>query len=131
MARFRKSGPTDAELEILQVLWERGASTVREVFDVLAQSGKQTGYTTVLKFLQIMFEKGFVTRDESERSHRYSAKLKQQVTQRALVRNLLDKAFGGATEQLVLQALNARKVTPGELAEIRRLLDDYEQKSTH
>lgn len=130
MTRSRKPGPTNAELEILQVLWERGPSTVRDVFDSLANNGKQTGYTTVLKFLQIMFEKGFVTRDESERSHRYAAKLKQQVTQRALVRDLLDKVFGGATEQLVLEALNVRKVTPEEIAEIRKLLDDHEQKST-
>ena len=127
MPRPDKSRPTDAELEILQVLWEHGPATVRQVFDVLSAGGRQTGYTTVLKLMQIMFDKGFVTRDEAQRSHIYSAKLKQQSTQRQFVRDMLDKVFGGATEQLVLQALNAKKVSPEELAGIRKLLDQFEK----
>jgi predicted transcriptional regulator len=119
--------PTGAELDILHVLWTRGPSTVRDVHEQLA-AGSDLRYTTVLKQMQIMFEKGLVGRDESQRSHVYSAKLKQQATQRQLVRDLLDKAFDGATDQLVLQALNATRVTPDEIAGIRRLLDEWERK---
>src|SRR5262245_55671496 len=127
MARTAPLRPTGAELDILHVLWTRGPSTVREVHEQLA-AGSDLRYTTVLKQMQIMFEKGLVGRDESQRSHVYSAKLKQQATQRQLVRDLLDKAFDGATDQLVLQALNATKVTPDEIAGIRRLLDEWERK---
>ena len=98
--------PTDAELAILRVLWARGPSTVREVAAVLGRDG---AYTTILKLLQIMTDKGLVVRDESQRAH--------------LVSDLLDRAFGGSASKLVLHALEARKATPEELAEIRRLLD--------
>jgi len=112
--------PTDAELALLRVLWERGPSTVRQIVDVL---GKDTGYTTALKLLQIMTEKGLVRRDETDRTHVYEAAFTQDETQRQLVSDLLDRAFGGSAAKLVLQALAARKATPEELAEIRKLID--------
>jgi predicted transcriptional regulator len=112
--------PTDAELAILRVLWTRGPSTVRQVAEVL---GKDTGYTTALKLLQIMAEKGLVIRDESERTHVYQAASTEDQTQRQLVTDLLDRAFGGSAAKLVMQALSTKKASPEELAEIRRLLD--------
>lgn len=118
--------PTDAELEILKVLWRRGPCTVREVFDSLSES-KQTGYTTVLKFMQIMAEKGLVRRDETERAHRYEAALAEEETQRQLVGDLLRRAFDGSAKRLVMQALSAERASTGELEEIRRLLDRLER----
>lgn len=118
--------PTEAELAILRVLWQRGPSTVRQVCDALNES-KKTGYTTVLKFLQIMTEKGLVTRDESPYAHVYQAKLPQEQAQRALVADLLDRAFEGSMSDLVMQALSAKKATPEELAEIRRILKSHER----
>ncbi len=117
--------PTDAELAILNVLWERGACTVREVHDRLSEN-RDMGYTTVLKLMQIMFEKGIVTRDDSQRSHVYRARQKEQTVQRMLLTDLLARAFGGSTEKLVLQALSAKKASKQELAEIRRLLNELE-----
>ncbi|MFO0902364.1 MAG: BlaI/MecI/CopY family transcriptional regulator [Pirellulales bacterium] len=117
--------PTDAELDILRVLWERGPSTVREVFEVLS-ADRALGYTTVLKFMQIMHEKGLVLRDDSERSHVYQAKYRQEQTQRQLVKDLASRAFGGSLEQLVLQALSSKRASKQELAEIRKLLDQLE-----
>ncbi|MFO0821166.1 MAG: BlaI/MecI/CopY family transcriptional regulator [Pirellulales bacterium] len=117
--------PTDAELDILRVLWERGPSTVREVYEVL-NADRPLGYTTVLKFMQIMFEKGLVTRDDSERSHVFQAKYRQEQTQRQLVKDLATRAFGGSLEQLVLQALSSKRASKQELAEIRKLLDQLE-----
>ena len=117
--------PTDAELAILNVLWAQGACTVRDVHERLSQE-RDMGYTTVLKLMQIMFEKGLVTRDDSQRSHVYKARQKEQTTQRMLVSDLLARAFGGSTEKLVMQALAARKASKDELAEIRRLLDELE-----
>ena len=116
--------PTDAELEILKVLWRRGPSTVREVFETL---GERTGYTTVLKLMQIMADKGLVTRDESERAHRYEAAAPEDETQRRLVGDLLRKAFDGSAKKLVLQALSAERASHEELDEIRRLLDELER----
>ena len=118
--------PTDAELEILKVLWRRGPSTVREVFETLGES-KTTGYTTVLKFMQIMAEKGLVVRDESERAHRYEPAAPEDETQRRLVGDLLRKAFDGSAKKLVLQALSTERATSSELDEIRRLLDELER----
>lgn len=117
--------PTDAELAILQVLWELGPATVRQVQDRL-QSERGTGYTTTLKLMQIMFEKGLVDRDESNRSHVYKAAISRQKTQRQIVGQLLDQVFDGSAQQLVLQALSARKSSRSELAEIRKLLDQLE-----
>lgn len=117
--------PTDAELAILRVLWRTGPATVRAVHTELSRV-EPTGYTTVLKMLQIMTEKGLVTRDESQRSHVYRPVYSEQSVQRRLVSHLLDRAFGGSAKQLVLQALSAKRATPQELAEIRRLLDEME-----
>ena len=118
--------PTDAELEILKVIWRRGPSTVREVFETLGES-KTTGYTTVLKTMQIMAEKGLVVRDESERAHRYEAAAPEAETQRRLVGDLLRKAFDGSAKNLVLQALSTERASASELDEIRHLLDELER----
>ena len=126
MSETKPPRPTDAELGILTVLWERGASTVREVHEVLNQSAPGTGYTTVLKLMQIMTEKGLVVRDESQRAHVYSARATQQKTQRQLVTDLLDRAFGGSPTRLAMQALSTKKASAEELAELRKLLDTLE-----
>jgi BlaI family transcriptional regulator, penicillinase repressor len=124
MGKFPK--PTEAELAILGVLWQRGPSTVREVYQTLNEV-KKTGYTTVLKFMQIMHEKGLVTRDEKPYAHVYEARLPQEQAQRTLVADLLDRAFEGSMSSLVLQALSSRKATAEELSEIRKILKDYER----
>lgn len=116
--------PTEAELELLRVLWERGPLTVREVHEGVR--GKGTGYTTTLKILQKMTEKGLVRRDESQRSHVYEPSVAAEKTQRQLVRDLVKRAFGGSAGRLVVQALAEKKATSEELAEIRRLLDEME-----
>ena len=118
--------PTGSELAILQVLWEKGPSTVRAVHEALV-GARSTGYTTTLKLMQIMAEKGLVSRDESGRTHVYTAKGSQNETQRALVSDLVDRAFGGSAAALVLQALQAGDTSPQELAEIQRLIDDYKR----
>jgi BlaI family transcriptional regulator, penicillinase repressor len=118
--------PTEAELDMLRVLWTHGPLTVREIHDALSE--KETGYTTTLKILQKMTEKGLVRRDESSRSHVYRPVLKAEHTQRQLVRELMQRAFGGSAGQLVLSALSEQKATPAELTEIRRLLDEMETK---
>ena len=115
--------PTDAELAILRVLWERGPSTVRQVHEVLVVRVGQTAYTTALKLLQIMTEKGLVRRDDTDRTHVFTHRLSEEQTQRQLVRDLLDRAFGGSSSKLVMQALNARRATPEELGEIRKLIE--------
>jgi predicted transcriptional regulator len=115
--------PTDAELAILRVLWERGPSTVRQVHEVLVARVGQTAYTTALKLLQIMTEKGLVRRDDTDRTHVFTPRLSEEQTQRQLVRDLLDRAFGGSASKLVMQALNARRATPEELGEIRKLIE--------
>ena len=117
--------PTDAELAILSVLWERGPSTVRDVHDEL-NLHTPTGYTTVLKLLQIMTEKGLVVRDEAQRAHIYESRYSEQKTQRQLLSDLVDRAFGGSAAKLVMQALSGRKANPDELSLIRDLLDRLE-----
>ena len=112
--------PTDAELAILRVLWDRGPSTVRQVFEVISEE-KELGYTTVLKMLQIMNEKGLVQRDITDRVHTFSTT--QTQTQQHLLDDLLDKAFGGSSTSLVMQALATRKASQEELGEIRKMLD--------
>lgn len=114
--------PTDAELAILRVLWDRGPSTVRQVHDVLGRQ-RPSAYTTALKLLQIMTEKGLVERDERDRTHIYRARLTQEQTQRQLVRDLADRAFGGSAAKLVLQALASKRASAEELTEIRQILD--------
>ena len=120
--------PTDAELDILGVLWERGPSTVREVHSVLNKR-RDTGYTTVLKFLQIMYEKGLVTRDESNRAHVYEAVASREATEEGLVETFVDKAFGGSASKLVLRALASRPASADELAEIRALIKKLEEEN--
>ncbi|GMU20053.1 MAG: transcriptional regulator [Phycisphaerae bacterium] len=129
MSSTRPPRPTDAELAILRVLWQRGPSTVRQVHDELNRA-QSTGYTTVLKFLQIMTEKGLVTRDDSSRTHVYQARRAEDQTQRQLVRDLLDRAFSGSARKLILQALSVKKASPEELAEIRSLLDQLEREQS-
>jgi BlaI family transcriptional regulator, penicillinase repressor len=113
--------PTDAELAILRVLWSKGPSTVRQVYDVVA-GGRTLVYTTVLKLLQIMTDKGLTTREPLGLQHVYTARRTEQDTQRQLVKHLLDRAFAGSTSQLVMQALASTTASPAELREIERLL---------
>ena len=117
--------PTDAELEILQVLWERGPSTVRDVLDRIGGL-RNVGYTTVLKLLQIMLSKGLVRRDDGARTHVYRATLDRTATEERLLTGLADKAFGGSLERLALRALSRRPLEAGELDELRRLLSETE-----
>lgn len=117
--------PTEAETEILSVLWTRGPSTVRQVHEALSARG--TGYTTVLKLMQIMAHKGLLLRDESRRSHVYRPAVERTAMQRRWVDDLLDRAFEGSTSALVLRALSSKRASPQELAEIRALLDALEQ----
>jgi len=121
--------PTEAELELLGILWTRGPSTVRQIHEALSGQ-KSTGYTTTLKILQRMLEKGLLRRDERERSHVYSAVGKAEETQRQLVRDLVRRAFRGAAARLVVQALSEEKVSKADLAEIRNMLDDLEARQT-
>jgi BlaI family transcriptional regulator, penicillinase repressor len=122
MTKSTTPRPTDTELAILRILWERGASTVRQVHEMLSRE-RPTAYTTALKMLQIMTEKGLVRRDETDRSHIYQARLSEEQTQRQLVRDLLDRAFGGSASKLVMQALATKKASAEELTEIRKLID--------
>ena len=114
--------PTDAELAILRILWDRGPSTVRQVHDVLALE-RQAAYTTALKLLQIMTEKGLVERDERDRTHIYRARLSEETTQRQLVRDLVDRAFAGSASKLVMQALATKRASAEELRDIRKAID--------
>ena len=119
--------PTDAELEILTVLWSRGPSTVRAVHDVISKR-RTAQYTTVLKQLQIMDEKGLVTRDGSERAHVYQASQPREATQTRLAGDLLDRAFAGSARSIMMGALSARKASKKDLAELREVLDEYEKR---
>ncbi|MCG8409216.1 MAG: BlaI/MecI/CopY family transcriptional regulator [Phycisphaerales bacterium] len=119
--------PTAAELSIMGVIWELGPCTVRQVFKYLSES-QDIGYTTVLKLMQIMTDKGLLERDTSVRPQVFKASRPQQQTQRQLLRELLDRAFDGSPGNLVLQALSIRKCSPQERREIRELLDQLEQK---
>jgi predicted transcriptional regulator len=121
--------PTAAELEILNVIWAHGPSTVRFVNDELngKGAGQPVGYTTTLKIMQIMAEKGLLKRDESQRSHLYGAAQPQKRVQQALLDRLLETAFGGSALKLVMQALGGRKATAEEISRIRELLDDMER----
>jgi len=119
--------PTPAELEILGVLWEQGPCSVREVHAALSEK-RDTGYTTILKFLQIMTDKGLVSRDDARRTHVFSARVPREQTQRQLVRDLVERAFDSSASQLVMQALAGARATPEEIASIRRMLDELEGK---
>ena len=117
--------PTDAEIAILAVLWRQGASTVREVHDAL---GKDSGYTSTLKLLQLMFDKGLVVRNERYRSHLYEARAPKEQTQRQIAGDLLTRAFDGSAKSLVLGVLAAQPASGEDLAEIRNLLDALETR---
>jgi predicted transcriptional regulator len=119
--------PTASELEILRVLWSRGPSTVREVYEALSRT-KQIGYTSVLKLMQIMTEKGSVRRNEEQRAHVYEAQQAAEKTKRQLAGDVLQRVFEGSASQLMMHALAGRKGTKAEVAELRRLLDEYERK---
>jgi predicted transcriptional regulator len=127
MAKSEPPRPTDAELGILRVLWQRGPSTVREVQKDLNEI-KPTGYTTVLKTLQIMTEKGLVRRDEQQRAHVYHAQFAQHQTQRQIVGDLLNRVFDGSASNLLMHALASKKgASPAELEQIRKMLDEFER----
>jgi BlaI family penicillinase repressor len=127
MTKKALPAPTEAELDVLRVLWDRGASTVREVFDVIARA-KAVGYTTVLKQMQVMHQKGLLARSERFRSHVYEPAVERSVTQRQLAGSILEQAFGGSARGLLQSALAGRKVDAKELEEIRRLLDEHERR---
>ncbi len=117
--------PTDSELEILNILWTKGPSTVRDIHDVLEKS-KEAGYTTTLKLMQIMLDKGLLKRDASNKSHVYTANISQEKTQGQLVQRMIDNVFNGSASQLVMQALGNYKPSTDELNEIKKYLDEME-----
>ena len=119
--------PTSTELDILRILWDRGPSTVREVHEALSAE-RAIGYTGVLKFLQIMAAKGSVVRDEAERAHVYQAAEPPETTKQKVAGDLMRKVFAGSASQLVLHALQDKRATSDDIAEIRRMLDAYEAK---
>lgn len=119
--------PTDSELEILNILWDKGPSTVRDVHEVL-EKNKEAGYTTTLKLMQIMFEKGLLKRDSSNKSHIYTANVSQEKTQGHLVQRMIDNVFNGSASQLVMQALGNYKASPEELDEIKKYLDQISKQ---
>jgi len=125
MARSKSSRPTDRELTILRILWDNGPSTVRQVNETMNED-EDTGYTTTLKLMQIMTEKGLVVRDESGRQHVYKPAATEEKTQKQLVGDLLERAFSGSAEKLVMRALSAKKVSAKELTRIKKLLDELE-----
>jgi len=119
--------PTESELEILQILWNRGIATVREVHEELGAS-KDVGYTTTLKLMQIMNEKGLVKRDDSMRTHVYQAAVNKEKTQKHLLGKMIDTLFGGSSTQLVIQALGENKANPEEIEKIQALLNDLKKQ---
>ena len=125
MAKHKTPRPTDRELTILRILWDKGPSTVREINEVMNKY-ENTGYTTTLKLMQIMTEKGLLRRDESGRQHVYRPAFTEEKTQKQLVGDLLQRAFSGSAEKLVMRALSAKKVSAKELARIRKMLDELE-----
>jgi BlaI family transcriptional regulator, penicillinase repressor len=127
MTKTKLPRPTEAELDILRLLWSQGPSTVRDVHSALEKE-RPIGYTTVLKFMQIMAEKGLVQRDERERAHVYRAALGEEQTQRQLVRHLVERAFGGSATKLVLQALTAERASAEEIQQVRAMLEEYERE---
>jgi predicted transcriptional regulator len=119
--------PTESELEILGILWERGASTVREVHEILEQS-KEAGYTTTLKLMQIMHEKGILIRDASAKTHIYEANVSRERTQQQLLNKMIDTVYNGSATQLVMQALGHHRSSQEELDQIRQYLNEMEKK---
>jgi BlaI family penicillinase repressor len=127
MKQDAKANPTPSELAILQILWSRGPSTVREIHEVLARE-KEVGYTSALKFLQIMTAKGLVTRTEDQRAHVYSAQQPAEKTKQQFAADVLKRVFHGSASQLMQHALSGRRGSKKEIEELRRLLDEYERK---
>lgn len=127
MAALKQIKPTESELEILQVLWNKGLASVREVHEELAKT-KDVGYTTTLKLMQIMNEKGLVKRDDSVKTHIYQAATSREKTQKHLLGRMIDGLFGGSTTQLVLQALGNHKASDQELEEIQKLLNNLKKQ---
>lgn len=119
--------PTESELEILRVLWERGEATVRDVHEELSKT-KDAGYTTTLKLMQIMHEKGMVKRDESNKTHKYIPLLSREKTQKQFVGKMIDTLFQGSSSQLVMQALGNHKASKEELEEIQKLIDNLKKQ---
>ncbi|MBL8244983.1 MAG: BlaI/MecI/CopY family transcriptional regulator [Rhodanobacteraceae bacterium] len=129
VARNEVQKPTEAEIELLKVMWERGPCTVRDIHEALQTAERQTAYTTTLKLLQVMHAKGLVIRDESQRAHRFAATVSREATERAFVGALISKLFDGSATRLVMQALgNDPRANESELAEIRQLLRNIEQE---
>ena len=126
MTLTKHQKPTESELEILQVLWNENAATVRTVHEELAKT-KDSGYTTTLKLMQIMFEKGLVIRDDSSRTHIYQANISKEKTQKQLLDKMVNSLFSGSHSQLVMQALGSHTPTRKELDEIQQLLDQYKK----
>ena len=120
--------PTSSELEILKIIWQRGPSTVREVYLTLTRE-REVGYSTVLKFMQIMTDKGSLIRDDSVRPQRYRAAQPRNQTQRGIIRDVIDRAFGGSSATLIVQALSDRRSTADERQQIRELLDKLDERS--
>lgn len=127
MANTKYIKPTESELEILQVLWKKGLATVREVHEELSKT-KDAGYTTTLKLMQIMNEKGLVKRDDSMRTHVYQSAVNKEITQKNLLGKMIDSLFGGNSTQLVIQALGEHKVSVEELEKIQQILDRLKTK---
>ena len=123
----KKIKPTESELEILQILWERKSATVREVHEELSKN-KTAGYTTTLKLMQIMFEKGIVTRDDSAKTHIYQPAVSRKITQKQFLDKMINGLFAGSSTQLVLQALVNQNASKSELDEIQKYLDDLKNK---
>lgn len=127
MMNAKNIKPTESELEILQVLWERSNATVREVHEEMSKT-KECGYTTTLKLMQIMFEKGLVKRDDSNKTHIYQPNISKDKTQKQLVGKMVTNLFGGSTSQLVMQALGSQTTSKEELDEIQKLLDNLKKQ---
>ena len=127
MASVKYIKPTESELEILQVLWSRGLASVREVHEELSKT-KEAGYTTTLKLMQIMHEKGLVKRDDSVKTHIYQPAVSREKTQKHLLGKMINTLFGGSSTQLVMQALGNHKASPGELEEIQKMIDNLKNQ---
>jgi predicted transcriptional regulator len=123
-----KNKPTRSELEILSVLWEKGEATVREVFEVINQQ-KKTSYTTILKFMQIMHEKGLVKRNENSRAHIYRAKIKQTETGKQMLDEVMNKVFGGSALKLVQQVLENETTSAEEMSQVRKMIEQAEKEA--
>ena len=127
MALSKQNKPTESELEILRVLWDKGQATVREVHETLSEH-KDAGYTTTLKLMQIMFEKGLVKRDDSSKTHIYQANVSKENTQQQMVGKMINSLFGGSSTQLVMQALGNQTPSQEELNKIQQLLDQLKKQ---